>query len=306
MRVIFSTFTRAFFSESHLMSMAEMIKSFHFYFLSNDLGLIYDVLRDDFESTFLSPARKYLEKRGVRIVLKKPVGKLQRRGSGFAVGRETFDYTVLATDVVGTRSIVQASALFREENPDSYVQLAGLKPSQRYSVLRLWMDRDLNQQLPFFIFTDRVKLLDSISLYHNLEDASAKWARHNKGGVYELHSYAVPDDVADKREIRKALLEELYAYLPELKGARILYEYHQLRDDFTAFHTGLYARRPAFDPGIENLYLAGDWVRLPCPAMLMEAATTSALLSVNAILAGEGLRPEPVFSVPLKGLLAKR
>jgi hypothetical protein len=40
--------------------------------------------------------------------------------------------------------------------------------------------------------------------------------------------------------------------------------------------------------------------------MLMEAATTSALLSANAILAKEGLRPEPVFSVPLKGLFAGR
>jgi len=306
MRVIFSTFTRAFFAESHLMSMAEMIKSFHFYFLSNDLGLIYDVLRDDFETTFLSPARKYLEKRGVRIQLKKSVKKLERRGEGFAVGREAFDYAVLAADVVGSRSIAESSGLFKEENPGSYKKISGLKASQRYSVLRLWMDRGLEQELPFFIFTDRVKLLDSISLYHNLEDASAKWAKKTKGGIFELHSYAVPDDVPGKTEIRKHFLEELYVYLPELKAAKILYEYHQLRDDFTAFHTGLYAGRPTYDPRINNLYLAGDWVKLPYPAMLMEAATTSALLSANAILQSEGLRPEPIFSVPLKGLFAKR
>ena len=101
-------------------------------------------------------------------------------------------------------------------------------------------------------------------------------------------------------------MQELYAYLPELKDAKILYEYHQLRDDFTSFHTGLYAERPTYDPEINNLYLAGDWVKLPYPAMLMEAATTSALFSANAILEKEGLRPEPVFSVPLKGLFAKR
>jgi isorenieratene synthase len=306
MRVIFSTFTRAFFAESHLMSMAEMIKSFHFYFLSNDLGLIYDVLRDDFETTFLTPARKYLEERGVRIRLKKPVKKLERRGEGFAAGREVFDYAVLATDVVGSRSIAGASGFFKDENPESFRNLSGLKASQRYSVLRLWMDRPLQQELPFFIFTDRVKLLDSISLYHNLEDSSAAWAEKTNGGVFELHSYAVPDDVPGKAEIRKHFLKELYAYLPELEGAKILYEYHQLRDDFTAFHTGLYAHRPTYDPGINNLYLAGDWIRLPYPAMLMEAATTSALLSVNAILTKEGLRPEPIFSVPLKGLFAKR
>ena len=306
MRVIFSTFTRAFFAESHLMSMAEMIKSFHFYFLSNDLGLIYDVLRDDFETTFLAPARKYLENRGARIKMGKPIKRLQRRGEGFAVGREAFDYAVLAADVVGTRSIAESSAFFKEENADSFRKLSDLKASQRYSVLRLWMDRALEQELPFFIFTERVKLLDSISLYHNLEDSSAKWARQTKGGVFELHSYAVPDDVPGKADIRKHFMEELYAYLPELKAAKVLYEYHQLRDDFTAFHTGLYAGRPTYDPQINNLYLAGDWVRLPYPAMLMEAATTSALLSANAVLGSEGLRPEPVFSVPLKGLFAGR
>jgi len=306
MRVIFSTFTRAFFAESHLMSMAEMIKSFHFYFLSNDLGLIYDVLRDDFQLTFLTPARNYLENRGVRIQLKKPVRKLERRGEGFAVGRDAFDYAVLAADVVGSSSIAKNSGLFKDENPDSYRKLSGLKASQRYSVLRLWMDRALERELPFFIFTDRVKLLDSISLYHKLEDDSREWAEKTKGGVFELHSYAVPDDVPDKAQIRKHFLQELYAYLPELKDAKILYEYHQLRDDFTSFHTGLYAERPNYDPEINNLYLAGDWVKLPYPAMLMEAATTSALFSANAILGKEGLRPEPVFSVPLKGLFAKR
>jgi len=306
MRVIFSTFTRAFFAESHLMSMAEMIKSFHFYFLSNDLGLIYDVLRDDFETTFLAPARRYLEKRGVRILLEKPVKKLRRRGEGFAVGQEAFDYAVLATDVVGSRSIAESSGFFKEENPASFQRLSELKASQRYSVLRLWMDRALEQQLPFFIFTDRIKLLDSISLYHNLEDASAQWAKKTKGGIFELHSYAVPDDVKTKAEIRRHFIEELYAYLPELKEAKILYEYLQLRDDFTAFQKGLYAGRPTHDPGITNLYLAGDWVKLPYPAMLMEAATTSALLSANAILANEGLRTEPVSSVPLRGIFAKR
>ena len=40
--------------------------------------------------------------------------------------------------------------------------------------------------------------------------------------------------------------------------------------------------------------------------MLMEAACTSALLAANAILQKEGLRAEPVYSVPLKGLLARR
>ncbi len=36
-------------------------------------------------------------------------------------------------------------------------------------------------------------------------------------------------------------------------------------------------RRPTVKTKVENLFLAGDWVKLENPAMLMEAATTSAL-----------------------------
>jgi hypothetical protein len=40
--------------------------------------------------------------------------------------------------------------------------------------------------------------------------------------------------------------------------------------------------------------------------MLMEASCTAGMLSANEILAAEGLRPEPLYTVPRKGLLARR
>ena len=63
MRLMFTTFSRAFFAEPQYISMAELIKSFHFYFLSNDKGLIYDVLNDDFQSTLLTPAKRFIEEK---------------------------------------------------------------------------------------------------------------------------------------------------------------------------------------------------------------------------------------------------
>ncbi|MBE0551619.1 MAG: hypothetical protein IH619_04490, partial [Ignavibacterium sp.] len=61
MQLMFTTFSRAFFAEPQYISMAELIKSFHSYFLSNDLGLLYDVLNDDFEDTLWKPAKKLFE-----------------------------------------------------------------------------------------------------------------------------------------------------------------------------------------------------------------------------------------------------
>jgi hypothetical protein len=42
---------------------------------------------------------------------------------------------------------------------------------------------------------------------------------------------------------------------------------------------------------------------MPIPAMLMEGAAVSGLLSANAMFRSDGLQEEPVYSVPEKGLL---
>lgn len=78
-----------------------------------------------------------------------------------------------------------------------------------------------------------------------------------------------------------------------------------MRDDFTAFHTGLHADRPETLTEDEALLLAGDWVKLPIPAMLMEAAFVSGLYAANAILAREGLRRHAIDAVAPRGVLAQ-
>jgi isorenieratene synthase len=113
----------------------------------------------------------------------------------------------------------------------------------------------------------------------------------------------VPDDFPQD-EIRNQFLKEFEEYFPEIKSHRVKYEYLQVKDDFTAFHTNLYKTRPTVKTQVENLFLAGDWVKLESPAMLMEAATTSALYAANLIFNKEGLKEETILSVPLRGLLA--
>ena len=281
MRLMFTTFSRAFFAEPQYISMGELIKSFHFYFLSNDHGLIYDVLNDDFEITLWNPIKKYLEVRNGRILLNTPIKEIQKKDSGkFIVNGEDYDYIIIASDIPGTKNIISNSHFIKTEYKNFYNKIQQLKKSQKYAVLRIWIDKDLKGGLPFFIFTDAIKILDSVTIYHQMEKTSAEWVKKNGGGIFELH------------------------YFPEIKDFNIKYEYLQVRDDFTAFHTNLFKNRPAVKTEIKNLYLAGDWVKLDTPAMLMEAAATSALTAVNEILKTESLREDPVYSVPLKGLFA--
>jgi isorenieratene synthase len=303
MRLMFTTFSRAFFAEPQYISMAELIKSFHSYFLSNDLGLLYDVLDDDFEDTLWKPAKNYLNQYNSIIALDSKINSFNKDGDHFLINDERFDYAIIASDVKGTKSIIKNSDYFKNEHPDFYNKMTNLKQSQRYSVLRVWIDKDIRQGVPFFIFTDALKILDSVTIYHRMERTSEEWVNRNGGGIFELHSYAVPDDFP-KEEIRNQFLKEFEEYFPDVKGYKVKYEHLQVKDDFTAFHTNLYKTRPTVKTEIENLFLAGDWVKLESPAMLMEAATTSALVVANSIFQKENLQELPVFSVPLKGIFA--
>ncbi len=304
MRLMFTTFSRAFFAEPQFISMAELIKSFHFYFLSNDHGLLYDVLDDDFADSLWQPVMNYLKGFGAKVNLNSPVTDLHRDKAAWVVNGRKFDYTILASDIPGTQKIISGSDFFRKKHPEFSKQIAGQKISQKYAVLRIWTNRDISGELPFFIFTDALKILDSITIYHRMEENSRRWADKNGGGIYELHCYALPYGFDDHKEVRDQLLKEFDTYFPEMKGMKILYENLQVREDFTAFHTNLYKNRSTYKTGIDGLYLAGDWIKLPIPAMLMEAAASSAIFAVNEILRTERLQEEPVYSVPLKGIFA--
>ena len=256
------------------------------------LKKLYGILRE-----------KYLNNHNAKIKLNTPVDSIEKNANKFLINNEEFDYLILASDIKGTKKIVSNSKFIKSNHPEFYSQISKQKQSQRYAVLRIWIDKDVRKDVPFFIFTDALKILDSVTIYHRMEKTSEEWVKKNGGGIFELHSYALPDDFPDS-EVRNQFLKEFEEYFPEIKNYQISHEYLQVKDDFTAFHTNLSEIRPEFKTKIENLYLAGDWVKLDCPAMLMEAATTSALYCANDIFASEGLKQEPIFSVPLKGIFA--
>ncbi len=297
--IAFNTFSRAFFADEALLSMAEMLKSFHAYYLGHDGGLIYDHPTKDYEATLLGPIRAHLAELKVDLRLQTPVTTLERAEGGFVVNDERFDKVVLATDVVGARSILGAAPGFEL----LHAKFSKLQPGQRYAVLRLWLDTTARQGLPVFVVTEKMRVLDSITFFDRTEDESAAWVKSNGGSVIELHCYAVPEGMPEA-DVRALLEVELKKFLPELVGACVRHEHFRIQRDFTAFHVGMGADRPGTDTGVDGLYCAGDWVKLPFPAMLMEAAFASGMVAANRILTSDGLREEPVESVPLRGLLA--
>lgn len=302
----FTSFSRAFFADPDRMSMAELIKSFHFYYLSHDSGLDYDFPVRDHHEAVLEPWREYLEANEVDIRLATPVKRIDRTEGGFDVDGSWYDEVILAASLPGAKAIVGGSPDLQRGDPDLARRMATLPVGQRYAVLRLWLSEDpVPADLPMFTITDRLTLLDSVTTYHRYEPDSQAWVRERGGGaVLELHCYAVPDEMPDDATVRRAFLADLTRFFPGFHSGVIVREHLQVRSDFPAFHQGLWRHRPGVGTAIEGFQIAGDWVKLPFPAMLMEGAFSAGLLAANDVLGRLGVQGEPVYHVPLKGLLA--
>jgi len=304
LKLVFNTFARAFFAPADKLSTAELMKSFHFFYLSHDHGLLYDYFDTDYQEALLEPVSRYLLQHQVAIKLGHPVEATRRENDLFIVGAEAFDHLILAADVVGTKRICDHSPWIRSLSEKTHSELMSLKPSGGYAVYRIWLDKPISRSFPVFIITEKVDVLDSVTFYDRFDKSAATWARVSGGGVYELHCYALPSNRLAEADVKAAFLAEFHSYFPEIRDARIVHEHLQVRHDFTAFYTGLNNQRPGYRTAIPNLYLAGDWVKTGLPAMLMEGAYTSGMLCANAILTKKGLQEEPVRSVPMRGLFA--
>ncbi|WP_053235220.1 FAD-dependent oxidoreductase [Sandaracinus amylolyticus] len=313
-QMLFDVFAHSFFNPEHEYSAAELLAMFHFYFLGNPEGLVFDVLREPFSTALWKPLRAYLEARGVRFVMESEVSRIVRRGARLSVehssGREEGDSLVLAVTVPALRALVDASPSLRDEangsssRVDAWTrEVASLDVTLPFVVWRLWIDRPLRADRAPFAGTTGLGILDNVSIYEKLEGESAEWARRTGGSIVELHAYAV-DEWMDEAEIRRALMDGLYEIYPEARDVKVLDERYLVRRDCPSFAPGSHATRPGVETPVPGLWLAGDFVKLPFPSALMERAVASGFRAASGIAASLGVAEEPIRTVPPRGVLA--
>ncbi|MGM0578048.1 MAG: FAD-dependent oxidoreductase [Myxococcota bacterium] len=307
-QMLFEVFAHSFFNPEETMSAAEMLRMFHFYFTGNPEGLVFDVLDRPFSTGLWEPMRRHLESLGVDVRLGAAARRVERDGERWRVrvdGGEaaTCDGVALAVTVPALRALVDASPDLGD--PRWRRDVSDLTTTLPFAVWRLWLDRDARPDRQPFAGTAGMGLLDNISLYHRIQDESAAWAARTGGAVVELHGYAIPEDL-DEQAVRADLWRNFVDACPELRGARVEEERFLLRRDCPGFERGTWRRRPGVEAPHDGLVLAGDFVRLPIPAALMEGAVASGLLAANHLLARWGVRGEPVETVPRRGILAPR
>jgi isorenieratene synthase len=306
-RLLFDVFSHSFFNPEEDLSAAELLMMFHYYFLGNEEGLIFDVAARPFSRAFWRPLGRYLESRGAEVRLSTAARRItEGRGARFRVelddGAVDADAIVLATTVPALRCLVADSPAL--DDVGFRAAIDALAVTRPFAVWRLWLDRPTDAGRAPFAGTTGLGLLDNISLYHLFEDESRAWAARHGGAVVELHAYAVPPATLHD-EVKRQLLSGLHALYPETRAARTLHERFHWHDDCPAFQPGSHARRPGVASPIAGVALAGDFVRLPIPSALMERAATSGMMAANHLLSPFGVGAEPIASAPARGLLSR-
>jgi isorenieratene synthase len=316
-QMLFDVFAHSFFNPEEDFSAAELLMMFHFYFIANPEGIVFDVADGPFASKIWQPLANYLQSRSTTIRTGESAvhidrGPDQRYRITSSKGQVLHaDACVLAAHVHGLQQLVHDSPhLGGPPHDDGGLahcwreQVARQSVTARFAVWRLWLDRPCAPGRAPFVGTTGLGLVDNISLYERFEDESRDWAARTGGSVVELHAYALPEAV-DEPEIKADLLKALHHLYPETRDATVRDERFLLRQDCPAFRPGTHPWRLRVDTPDPTLCLAGDFVHTPFPTALMERAAASGILAANHLLRHLGVAEEPLWSVPPRGPLAR-
>lgn len=212
------------------------------------------------------------------------------------------DYYVFATDVPGIQQLFNRCQ--GKVDPQVRMQVEKLAIADPFAVARFWFDRDFEWPHSHFTSLSGYRLTDSITLYHRIQDQFIAWHQKTGGSVVELHAYCYKEqDFPDQHTLLTTFEQELYQIVPELAQATMLHRELVNQKNFSGYPPGSYRDRPQTCCGVTNLFLAGDWVKMPFPCGLMERAVSSGLLAANAILQREGLQRRSLLSVRPEGIL---
>jgi carotenoid phi-ring synthase / carotenoid chi-ring synthase len=294
-------FARSFFAHPADFSAGELVAMFHSYFLGSSEGLLFDVPRDDYDSSLWSPLRRYLEHLGVDVRTGESVASVDASQDLPRVGLQSgaeidAAAVVIATDPAGTRRLALGCAVPDEAWRE---RVSTSRTAPPFAVWRLWLDRLVRPDRAAFLGTSGFGPLDNVSVVDLFEEGARRWSTAHGGSVVELHAYALVEQ-PDERDLKDRLLAELHRLYPELQAATILAEEWLIKDDCPLWGNDPWEQRPTVQTPHSRIMLAGDGIRCDFPVALMERAATTGFLAANELLINSGLAGHDLWTVPTR------
>ncbi|MEO5609474.1 MAG: FAD-dependent oxidoreductase, partial [Ornithinibacter sp.] len=304
-------FARSFFADPADFSGAELVAMFHMYFVGSAEGLLFDVPRDDYDSTLWAPLGEHLHRLGVEVVTGREVRSVTELGDSVAVlhgqpGGEdqewhSADAVVLALDPVGLRRVVSSSPGLGGEHSEGAAwreRVEAVRSAPAFAVWRLWLSGFVDSERAPFLGTSGYGPVDNVSVLERFEDHATSWSTEHGGSVVELHAYAVPDGT-DEDELRERMRSEMFRIYPETEGMDVIDDVWLVQRDCVLVGLEPWRSRPGVATPDPRIVLAGDAVRCDLPVALMERAATTGWMAADLLLTGWGLPGHGVWSVPM-------
>lgn len=304
-------------------SASEMLLNMHFFFIGNPKAFNRYVTTTDHGTAVIDPWAERLKSLGVTIELNSPVSALEFANNkclGPSDRDENFDYTVMATDVPGTKSIFSSSTASDSSSKAKLDKLStrfdGLKVAPSYRVLRVWFDKPIASKLTpaqAVIETPQHPPINLIAVFDMLEEESHNWAKANSGCILEYHLYNTPElSGLSPREIWNTIKSEAVASFAQTDALDLMASATPIDfsigsyENFTSYEVGQAAAKPSVQTakraGIDNLFFAGDWVKFESfPNALMERSVTTGREAANNILLKDGVRQVEIVGANPRG-----
>lgn len=306
-------FARSFFADPREFSAGELVAMFHTYFIGSAEGLLFDVPRDDFDTSLWAPLGAALQEQGIRRVS----GSVTSVAHPSPAGRWSVvlddgqrleaDAVVLAAGPEQTRTIVQSSsASLVADGGEKWCESVGrIRVAPPFAVLRLWFDSLVQADRPAFLGTAEFGILDNITVLERFEAGARRWSAEHGGSVVELHAYALSSDprgdVAQQETLVDVLRAELARVYPETAHLGVVAQELLIESDCALIGLDSWEDRPGVSTPWPGLVLAGDWVRCELPIALMERAATTGWMAANQLLQDWGIAGHELWSPPMKG-----
>ncbi len=307
-------FARSFFAAAEDFSAAELIAMFHSYFLGSAEGLLFDVPDDDYDTALWAPLGAYLHRLGAKVRTGTSAVAVVSGAGADDVRVEigggevlTADAVVITADPAAARRLVADSDL---GPADWRERLAVTRNAPPFAVWRLWLDRAVTMDRSPFLGTSGFGPLDNVSVLERFESGARAWSQRHHGSVVEVHAYAVPPsglepDATGRPRVQVELESALHRVYPETANADVVAQEWLVMADCPLVDTSPWELRPGVRTPDPRVLLAGDHVRCDLPVALMERAATTGFQAANALLERWDLAGQDLWTVPMRGLLAR-
>jgi hypothetical protein len=259
-------------------------------------------------SAIVAPLLRFIADHGARVHASTEVVRLLPSTDG-AIERvvlrrgereeeASFDHVVLALDAPALQRLLAASGLDRDARLAPILRLQAIDPS----ILRMWFAGAhlAPNRATRGVCAGDFALADSYVALSRIRSDCREWAEVTGGEVIELRISRERDRARrlSGASFRVEAENDLARIFPELAGKMVHLDVQPCPPAFAARDLGHVVDAPRTETPVDNLYLAGEFVRVDLPVHDLERSVVSGRQAANEILRREGYPAEAVLPVP--------